>query len=33
LKILKELCPSGCEELEDLEADIADFKANGGKLP
>jgi CheY-like chemotaxis protein len=33
LKILQGLCPSGCEELEDLEADIADFKANGGKLP
>jgi tetratricopeptide (TPR) repeat protein len=32
LAILKGLCPSGCEELEDLEADIADFKANGGKL-
>lgn len=28
---LKTLCPSGCEELEDLEADVADFKA--GKLP
>lgn len=27
---LKALCPSGCEELEDLEADVADFKA--GKL-
>ena len=33
LAILKGLCPSGCEELEDLEADIEDFKANGGKLP
>jgi tetratricopeptide (TPR) repeat protein len=33
LEILKGLCPSGCEELEDLEADIEDFKANGGKLP
>ncbi|MEQ1754159.1 MAG: tetratricopeptide repeat protein [Micropepsaceae bacterium] len=31
--ILKGLCPSGCEELEDLEADIADFKANGNKWP
>ena len=27
LTILKGLCPTGCEELEDLEADIADFKA------
>lgn len=27
LTILKGLCPSGCEELEDLEADIADHKA------
>jgi len=25
---LKGLCPTGCEELEDLEADIADYKAN-----
>ena len=33
LAILKRLCPQGCEELEDLEADIADYKANGGKLP
>ena len=24
---LKSLCPTGCEELEDLEADIADYKA------
>jgi len=24
---LKGLCPSGCEELEDLEADISDYKA------
>jgi tetratricopeptide (TPR) repeat protein len=24
---LKGICPSGCEELEDLEADIADYKA------
>lgn len=31
--ILKGLCPTGCEELEDLEADIADFKANGNKWP
>lgn len=28
LAILKGLCPGGCEELEDLEADIADYKAN-----
>ncbi len=28
LAILKGLCPAGCEELEDLEADIADYKAN-----
>jgi len=28
LTILKGLCPGGCEELEDLEADIADYKAN-----
>lgn len=28
LAILKGLCPNGCEELEDLEADIADYKAN-----
>lgn len=27
LAVLKGLCPSGCEELEDLEADIADYKA------
>lgn len=27
LTVLKDLCPSGCEELEDLEADIADYKA------
>jgi tetratricopeptide (TPR) repeat protein len=27
LAILKGLCPGGCEELEDLEADIADYKA------
>jgi tetratricopeptide (TPR) repeat protein len=27
LAILRSLCPSGCEELEDLEADIADYKA------
>lgn len=27
LAILKGLCPQGCEELEDLEADIADYKA------
>lgn len=33
LAILKRICPKGCEELEDLEADIADYKANGGKLP
>jgi tetratricopeptide (TPR) repeat protein len=26
--ILKGLCPSGCEELEDLEADIADYKSS-----
>jgi tetratricopeptide (TPR) repeat protein len=32
LAILQGLCPSGCEELEDLEADIAAFKANGGKV-
>ena len=25
--ILKGLCPSGCEELEDLEADITDYKS------
>lgn len=31
LVILKGLCPGGCEELEDLEADIADYKANGAK--
>ena len=24
---LKTICPAGCEELEDLEADIADYKA------
>lgn len=24
---LKAICPTGCEELEDLEADIADFKS------
>lgn len=24
---LKSICPAGCEELEDLEADIADYKA------
>jgi tetratricopeptide (TPR) repeat protein len=28
LTALKGLCPAGCEELEDLEADIADYKAN-----
>jgi tetratricopeptide (TPR) repeat protein len=28
LAVLKGLCPGGCEELEDLEADIADYKAN-----
>lgn len=28
LAILKGLCPAGCEELEDLEADIADYKAS-----
>lgn len=28
LAVLKGICPNGCEELEDLEADIADFKAN-----
>lgn len=28
LAVLKGLCPNGCEELEDLEADIADYKAN-----
>lgn len=33
LAVLKRICPNGCEELEDLEADIADYKANGGKLP
>ena len=33
LTVLKGLCPSGCEEVEDLEADIADTKANGGKFP
>jgi tetratricopeptide (TPR) repeat protein len=33
LAILKGLCPSGCEELEDLQADIEDTKANGGKWP
>lgn len=33
LTVLRGLCPSGCEELEDLEADIADTKANGGKFP
>lgn len=27
LAVLKGLCPGGCEELEDLEADIADYKA------
>lgn len=27
LAVLKGLCPNGCEELEDLEADIADYKA------
>ncbi|MBL8780329.1 MAG: tetratricopeptide repeat protein [Alphaproteobacteria bacterium] len=27
LAILKGLCPNGCEEVEDLEADIADYKA------
>lgn len=27
LAILKGVCPNGCEELEDLEADIADYKA------
>jgi tetratricopeptide (TPR) repeat protein len=33
LTVLKGLCPSGCEELEDLQADIDDTKANGGKFP
>ena len=28
LNALKILCPAGCEELEDLEADIADYKSN-----
>ena len=28
LAALKGICPSGCEELEDLEADIADYKAH-----
>jgi len=28
LAILQRLCPDGCEELEDLEADIADYKAD-----
>lgn len=28
LAVLKDLCPSGCEELEDLEADIADYKTS-----
>jgi tetratricopeptide (TPR) repeat protein len=28
LATLKGLCPGGCEELEDLEADIADYKAS-----
>jgi tetratricopeptide (TPR) repeat protein len=28
---LKAICPDGCEELEDLEADIADYKANPPK--
>lgn len=28
LAILQGLCPAGCEELEDLEADIADYKAS-----
>ncbi len=27
LAVLKGLCPAGCEELEDFEADIADYKA------
>jgi tetratricopeptide (TPR) repeat protein len=27
LAVLKGICPSGCEELEDLEADIADYKS------
>jgi tetratricopeptide (TPR) repeat protein len=27
LAILKGICPNGCEELEDLEADIAEYKA------
>lgn len=31
LAVLKGLCPQGCEELEDLEADIADFKAGPAK--
>jgi tetratricopeptide (TPR) repeat protein len=25
---LKSLCPAGCEELEDFEAEVADYKAN-----
>lgn len=33
LTVLKGLCPQGCEELEDLQADITDTKANGGKFP
>jgi len=28
LNVLKGLCPTGCEELEDLEADIADYKSS-----
>jgi tetratricopeptide (TPR) repeat protein len=31
LAILKGICPTGCEELEDLEADIADYKAAKAK--
>lgn len=31
LATLKGLCPAGCEELEDLEADIADYKAAKSK--
>jgi tetratricopeptide (TPR) repeat protein len=31
--ILKGLCPTGCEELEDLEADIADYKSSHPAAP
>jgi tetratricopeptide (TPR) repeat protein len=31
LALLKGICPGGCEELEDLEADIADYKSAGGR--